>query len=201
MLFKFFPPTHLPKISVAYELKSHLGTTEKIARIDNHENYYVTSYGRVFKSKTITKTGRVSKARFLTHTARSRTKPSIIPYQIVKLPDSNHHFITYPVHRLVAKYFCPNNGHDIVNHIDCDYNNNYYLNLEWCTTLHNNRNSSQNVINERIAQEIRVYYIMSGDSIRGTGRAFSLPESSVRGILSNQRWHDANWCHITRRFV
>lgn len=44
----------------------------------------------------------------------------------------------YFVHRLVAKEFLPNpNNYNVVNHIDCNPNNNDVSNLEWCTQKHN----------------------------------------------------------------
>lgn len=45
---------------------------------------------------------------------------------------------TFKIHRLVAKAFLPNpNNFPEVNHIDEDKTNNFYLNLEWCTTQYN----------------------------------------------------------------
>lgn len=43
------------------------------------------------------------------------------------------------VHRLVAEAFCEKNGGNVVNHLDCNRQNNVASNLEWCTCLENNR--------------------------------------------------------------
>lgn len=46
----------------------------------------------------------------------------------------------YDIHRLVALTFVPNpnpSEFNIVNHIDENKHNNYYKNLEWCTTAYN----------------------------------------------------------------
>jgi len=50
--------------------------------------------------------------------------------------DGNEH--TYKVHRLVAIHFINKiKGRHHVNHKDSDKQNNYYLNLEWCTNREN----------------------------------------------------------------
>lgn len=49
------------------------------------------------------------------------------------------------IHRLVAEAFIPNPYGDlrgVVNHIDEDPTNNWAINLEWCTTLHNSNYGS-----------------------------------------------------------
>lgn len=45
---------------------------------------------------------------------------------------------SFTVHRLVAQAFIPNPAnYPVVNHIDCDCQNNQVDNLEWCTQQHN----------------------------------------------------------------
>lgn len=50
------------------------------------------------------------------------------------------------VHRLVAWEFCegydPENNVDVVNHKDSNRENNYAINLEWCTTSYNNKHAA-----------------------------------------------------------
>ena len=52
---------------------------------------------------------------------------------------------TLKVHRLVAMCFCtPSKGRDVVNHRDSNRQNNFYKNLEWCTTQENNHHALKN---------------------------------------------------------
>lgn len=51
------------------------------------------------------------------------------------------------VHRIVAEYFVKNQKpeeYSIVNHLDENKENPFYLNLQWCTTLQNNQYSLKN---------------------------------------------------------
>lgn len=48
------------------------------------------------------------------------------------------------IHRLVAEAFIPNdNNYSIINHIDCNTQNNHVSNLEWCSYKHNNLHSDR----------------------------------------------------------
>lgn len=59
------------------------------------------------------------------------------------------------VHRLVAEAFVENpNGYNIVNHKDGDKTNNYYKNLEWCTSAQNNQHSWDHGLN-RVTEKKR----------------------------------------------
>lgn len=67
-------------------------------------------------------------------------------YNVVSLY-KNKECTLYPIHRLVAIAFVKNpnpNEFNTVNHIDENIHNNYYKNLEWCTTQYNLHYGSAN---------------------------------------------------------
>lgn len=75
------------------------------------------------------------------------------PYYYVVLSDSDklQHLCT--VHRLVAVHFVPNPYNlPMVNHKDENPRNNYYYNLEWCTSEYNN---TYGTVTQRISQTLK----------------------------------------------
>ena len=83
-----------------------------------HYSNYLIQNGGLVKNK---KTGRILKTR-LSKSGRERVNLSI-----------NGRIKTEYVYRLVAETFIPNpNSFNTVHHIDHDYNNNAWYNLEWC---------------------------------------------------------------------
>ena len=83
---------------------------------------------------------------------------------------------SYKIHRLVAKAFVENpQNYNVVNHKDGNKLNNYYGNLEWCTSAQNNQHSWDNHLNHNtekqrdsarktiaIAREARLRRIVGG---------------------------------------
>lgn len=65
-------------------------------------------------------------------------------YQIIGL-SKNGKLKTRTIHRIVAETFIDNpNNYKVINHIDCNKENNNVNNLEWCTQKHNVRESFKN---------------------------------------------------------
>ncbi len=57
----------------------------------------------------------------------------------------NKNYKHFYIHRVVAEHFIPNSKHlKEVNHIDCDKENNYVENLEWCNRKYNLKHSYDN---------------------------------------------------------
>lgn len=64
-------------------------------------------------------------------------------YQCVVLWDGRNNYRT--VHRLVAEAFCDKpNGCNVVNHVDCNKQNNNAANLEWTTVQGNTKHAYDN---------------------------------------------------------
>lgn len=99
--------------------------------ITNYEDYVVSNYGRV-KSYRGGSNGLIMK-----FTLRNK-------YLSVALCNDNG-AKRFSVHRLVALTFLEQEeGKDIVNHIDCNRENNYVNNLEFCTISHNTQHAYDN---------------------------------------------------------
>lgn len=105
--------------------------------IKNFEGLYqVSNYGNI---KALEKKIQYSDGRIRTY------KESLIKLQknskgyIIVGLTKNKIRSTHIVHRLVAETFLNNlDNFNEVNHIDENKNNNYYLNLEWCSRKYNN---------------------------------------------------------------
>lgn len=90
--------------------------------------YFISNYGNIIDSE---------KDKMVTITKSKNG------YLLCNLYDNNKARGMYYLHRLVALKFIPKTIEDInlnrdeINHKDCNKQNNYYKNLEWCTGLEN----------------------------------------------------------------
>lgn len=95
---------------------------------DESTNYKISSYGRVYNTKT---------NKFVKGT-RNRNE-----YHSTQL-SLNGKPVTFPTHRLVALTFLPNpNNHTVVDHIDRDKFNNHVENLRWVSVKENANNKER----------------------------------------------------------
>ncbi len=109
------------------------------------------------------------------------------------------------VHRWVAEVFVDNpENKPFVNHDDCDKSNNYYKNLEWCTSKENVEHAIKNnlrtslkgfdnpssIFNEDDIVYIRTLYKprhkMFGT--RAFAREFNVPHNTISKIVNNKSY-------------
>ena len=99
--------------------------------IDKYPNYQVSTIGRVKRKKGVDSRGYMWQERIL------KLTPDRNGYLGVFLSEGGTEK-RFQVHRLVATAFIPNPRNvNIVNHLDCNPQNNDVANLEWCTLAEN----------------------------------------------------------------
>lgn len=144
--------------------------SETWATIDDHEQYEVSSMGRVRNRRT----GLVRKP-----TANEKG------YLRVQLGGS-----WLRIHRLVAAAFIPNPcGKPQVNHIDGDKTNNRADNLEWCTNVENARHAvSHNLVGEHaMPRAVVVDGSQEYESIAAAARAIGTTSKAVSECIHGKR--------------
>ena len=102
------------------------------------------------------------------------------------------------VHRCVAEVFCEKiNGKNVINHIDGNYLNNYYLNLEWVTPKENywhaviggsinkyGENHFASKLTNKDANDIRLLK-SEGMKMKEIAKIYSVSEQIVNRICRN----------------
>ena len=113
----------------------------------------------------------------------------------------------FKVHRLVAQAFIPNpDGKPQINHIDGNKMNNHVSNLEWCTSIENNRHAVKiglmksgadcrdaKLTNEQVAWCRRVH--ISGDREFGTNalaRKLGVSRAAMYLLLKGKTYKDVD---------
>lgn len=107
------------------------------------------------------------------------------------------------VHRLVATEFRDNPRLlPIINHIDGDKSNNYFMNLEWCDYAHNNRHAILTGLNVPAKGERRkksnltesdvIEILHSKDSARNAAKKYNVNHTCIVDIRSGRSWN-----HVT----
>lgn len=118
--------------------------------------YEISNFGRLrnvphFVTREYqTKTGKLVKDKlFINQTILKQQKKKHIKngYTLIYLGfalKKDNKYYNKLIHRLVAEAFIPNtHNYPIINHIDCNPQNNHVSNLEWCDYKHNNIHSNR----------------------------------------------------------
>lgn len=165
--------------------------------VKGYEGYYeVSSFGRFKSCIRNTRTWKIRKESI------KATRGSKKCYQSINLAKEAviGHFVA---HRLIAEHFIHNpNNYPIINHIDGVKDNNWVLNLEWCTYSMNVKHANamglknQKEINRRRsklsfekAEEIRKFakdnYHLAQWQI---GKHFGITRENVKDIINYKSW-------------
>lgn len=171
--------------------------TEEWKPIKNYEGFYeVSSFGRFKSCIRDTRTWKIRKESV------KATRGSEKCYQSINLAKEAtvNHFVA---HRLIAEHFIDNpNNYPIINHIDGVKDNNWILNLEWCTYSMNTKHANamglkdQKTINRKRsklsfekAEEIRKFakdnYHLAQWQI---GKHFGIKRENVKDIINYKSW-------------
>lgn len=110
-------------------------------------------------------------------------------------------------HRMVASVFIPNpNNYPIINHKDCNKQNNNVDNLEWCSYSDNTRHAMSNGLvrtdclgkahNKKLTPEdvryIRAHYKEGNSeySYRGLAKKFGVDHKTIMRIVKRISWQN-----------
>lgn len=109
---------------------------EIIRKINGFEGYYVSNLGKIYC--TLGKGNRRNGNRVPMYEIKPRPNKNGYLRVYMREDKTNKRKDRY-VHRLVAEHFIPkeNNQRNVVNHIDCNVQNNNVENLEWVTQKEN----------------------------------------------------------------
>lgn len=112
---------------------------EIYTNIIEYENLYkISNYGNVLSLEKKAGNGGIYKEKILKFGINSRG------YLYVNLC-KNAKIKKHLIHRLVGQHFIKNlYNKPCINHIDCNKQNNYYENLEWCTYKENTQHAILN---------------------------------------------------------
>ena len=152
--------------------------------VKNYEDLYeVSNFGRV-KS--------LIKDKILSHCKSQNDYCRVALYK-------NKNAKMKSVHRLVAESFLINyDNKPQVNHINCIKNDNNVNNLEWCTSVENNKhacgfkkinkgeeNSSSKLTNNSVFKIREMYKTMSS---RELAKIFNVDKSAILNIINGKTW-------------
>ena len=160
--------------------------------------YQVSDKGRVRSKTRRVRFGnrwRVAEGRIL------KQSTDAYGYNIVILSNGAKCRKTSKVHRLVAQAFIPNPENlDVVDHIDCNKQNNDVSNLRWCTSAQNTRYAYENGLIHQTEESIRKLVERSSKpvvrddgeiypSVRAAARANGVTDNAIHHVLHERKYH------------
>lgn len=159
---------------------------EQAQPIENFEDYYITTFGRVWSNKT---------HRWLKPTVNKNSKNHYREY--VSLGRGNKKYI----HRLVAEAFLPKiEGCDEVDHIDTNGLNNHVENLKWVT---HNQNMKNKITQDRLKQnkggKVEILDTLTGEIYLGYKAAAEAAGVSVATVENHLRKYikkEPRWVYV-----
>lgn len=180
------------------EFKGNL-YVEKWKPIKNYENLYeISNFGRVKSCIRDTRTWKIRKESIKVPRG---VKEDYMKMVLAKEAETKW----FIIHRLVADAFIPNpNNYPIINHLNAIKDDNFYLNLEWCTHSMNVKHANamglkdQKEINRRrsklsfeIAENIRKFAKENTHLAQWEiGKIFGINRENVKDIVNYKSWKD-----------
>ena len=147
----------------------------KIKAIPNHPLYFITEYGDIYTTNGWPKTEYKYPTKLSTHLAKG--------YKQVSIQGKR-----YSVHRLVAQAFLGGDQPYPVNHKDGNKENNYVLNLEYCTAEYNTWHAHRTglmkweKLDEETANLIERHIALEDVTLYEISKIFNLRLSTVKNF-------------------
>ena len=171
-----------------YEV-SNMGRIKSLDRVISQTNRYGTQTDHVYKGKILKESVGNNGYLHIDLHKDGKTKRVLI-------------------HRLVASHFLEKqDGADVINHLDCNKENNSVPNLEWCTQSHNIKYAyEQGTKTPPHMQKVAQYgengsLIRIWDSIAEASRELGLKASNIGKVCRGQRHQTGGykWQYIEQR--
>lgn len=177
---------------------------EVFKTISDFPDYEISNCGRIkTKERKVRYTHSVTKKEHFRVTNERFLKihdNKLTGYKFVQLYKDGKMY-NKTIHRLVAKTFMPLSEmlHGVVNHIDGNKHNNYYLNLEWCTNEYNHEHATNSGLKakgskigtsklcESAVKAIK-YFLGKGLSHSELSNAFNISRPTISMIAENKTW-------------
>lgn len=157
--------------------------------IENYPNYKISNYGNIISINYRMKKN---------SNVKLKLQQDEDGYKMIFLYSKNLRKLVR-IHILVANAFLPKiEGKNIVNHIDGNKSNNYYLNLEWSTVKENNDHALKNGLKEniksyKIVKVLDINTNITYNSIKEVSEIFNIEYTRLVKMLNNKIKNTTNF--------